>query len=113
MMYYNISHLLELKMIIEVKEVHWTNDGIGCYDCGGATGIDKGKNYIEQIDIEKISLCSPNNKIIEITKDQKELFNFFENLIINDSTFIENITTKEIKENESIKLERKLSLLNQ
>jgi len=29
---------------------HWTNDGIGAYECQGYRGFDKGVDYFEQID---------------------------------------------------------------
>ena len=101
---YDINYSLDHNIIVEIKSVHWENDGIGPYEYWGAKGIDKGNDCISEIEISKFTI-KKGDENIEILPDQKEVFQFLFELIADNEDFIDAVILKEEEQIEADKLE--------
>ena len=87
---------------LEINNIQYGNDSIGYYEYGSAKEIDKQDDYIEGFDIDEI--------IIDKTKvDQKLIFDFLENILIEDENLVKQIEILAKEEAEETKVERALT----
>ena len=93
---------ITLTVDLEIGDIHWENNSIGCYEYGSAKEFDKQQDYIESFEIDEI--------IIDHSKiEQKPVFDFISNLLMEDEELIERVGKLANEEAEEAKVERALA----
>jgi hypothetical protein len=81
---------------LDISNIHWNNNGIGYYEYWGMIGFDRGKDYVEEFEIDKISIDNIPvtdsvlyNAIYEILIKDPELYLKIEEKIKQEKEYLE------------------------